>query len=391
MTAGRARILSPAFLTAAAANFLFFTNLSAFFLLPLHIKRLGATEVQLGLIMGAYSAVAIVCQPLVGAWVDRAGRRPFLLAGAALGVAASLAFAAAPDAMALFPLWRALQGVAFSAYFVANFALVVDLVPPDRRGQAIGIFGISGLTSTAVGPALGEAVVRGFGFPVFFATAAAVAGAALIVSARLEAPLGGRRAEPVALGRLARGVLHAPRVPMALAFAFGLGMGAVFTFLPTHAAVLGVERIGLFAVAYSLAALAVRAFGGRLIDTLGRRPVIIPALALQAGAAALLAALGPLVAGTGLAALPLLALTGLVAGAAHGFLYPALTALVIDRTPAEARGQVLGVFSAFILTGNATGAIGFGWLVHALGYGPMFAILAGLLAAAGALAFRLER
>jgi MFS family permease len=32
--------------------------------------------------MGGYSAVAIVFQPVVGAWVDRAARRPFLLAGA---------------------------------------------------------------------------------------------------------------------------------------------------------------------------------------------------------------------------------------------------------------------------------------------------------------------
>lgn len=391
MTASPARILSPAFLTAAVANFLFFTNLSAFFLLPLHVQRLGATETQLGLIMGTYSAVAIVCPPLVGAWVDRVGRRPFLLAGAALAATASLGFAAAPDTLALFPVWRALQGVAYAAYFVANFALAVDLVPPDRRGQAIGIFGISGLMSAAVGPALGESVARAFGFPVFFAAAAAVGGAALVVSARLEEPPGERRAAPVALGRLIRGVVRAPRVPLALAFAFGLGIGAIFTFLPTHAAALGVERIGLFAVAYSLAALAVRALGGRLIDTLGRRPVIIPALALQAGAAALLAGLGPLVTGAGLSAVPLLALTGVVAGVAHGFLYPALTALVIDRTADAARGQILGVFSAFVLTGNATGAMGFGWLAHALGYGAMFALLAALLGGASALAFRLER
>jgi MFS family permease len=384
-------ILTPAFLQAAVGNFLFFTNLSAFFLLPLHLKELGATEAQFGLIMGLYSATAIFCQPVVGAWVDRAGRRPFMVGGAAVAVAAALAFSAAPDALVLFPVLRILQGLAYSMYFVANFTVVVDLVPADRRGEALGIFGVSGLISTAAGPALGEIVVRAFGFPVFFAATAAVATAALLVSSRVEEPASLPRDDGEGLAGLVGAVLTAPRLPMALGFIFGLGLGTVFTFFPTHASALGVARIGLFAVAYSLAAMGVRVFGGRLIDTLGRRPIIIPALGLQAGAAALLAAGSPLVAWTGLSALPIFILAGIMAGAAHGFLYPALTALVMDVTPEERRGRMIGVFSAFILAGNAAGAMCFGYLAHVLGYSVMFAVLTVCLGGACVLAVRLPR
>jgi DHA1 family multidrug resistance protein-like MFS transporter len=176
---------------------------------------------------------------------------------------------------------------------------------------------------------------------------------------------------------------------MVLAFAFGLGLGVVFTFLPTFAATLGMARIGLFAVAYSAGALAVRATGSQLIDRVGRRPVIIPALGVQAAGAALLAGLAPLVERAGLPAAPLLAVVGVLAGAAHGFLYPALTALVMDLTPEERRGRVIGVFSACILGGNAVGAMVFGYLAHGLGYPAMFGILAVCLAGACALAFRL--
>jgi MFS family permease len=386
-------ILTPQFLLAALANFLFFTGLAAFFLLPLHLQALGASEARIGLTMGGYSAVAIVFQPVVGAWVDRAARRPFLLAGAALTAAASASFAIAPDALWLFPWLRVLQGLAFSVYFVANVTLVVDLVPPARRGEALGIFGISGLSSTALGPALGELVIQAAGFRVFFLATGLVALLATLVSARLaEPPRGlppptGERG----LGAVVQGLRAAPRLPMALGLAFGLGLGVVFTFFPTYAAQLGVQRIGLFAVAYSVAALAVRAFGGRLVDTLGRRAVILPALGLQAGGTLLLAALGLLVTRAGVPALPLFALAGLLAGTAHGFLYPALTALVMDLTPGDRRGRILGVFSAAILTGQATGAIGFGALAHLTGYGGMFLLLTGLLAGACALAFRLER
>ena len=93
----------------------------------------------------------------------------------------------------------------------------------------------------------------------------------------------------------------------------------------------------------------------------------------------------------GVPAGPFLGLAGLLAGAAHGFLYPALTALVVDVTPPDRRGRVVGVFMAFILLGQAGGAAGFGHLAHLVGYGAMFAILSAMLAAACALAFRLER
>lgn len=387
-----ATILTPAFVTASVANFLFFTGLAGFVLLPLHLRELGATDGQLGLIMACYSATAIVVQPLVGAWVDRSDRRAFLVIGAVLTSGVALLFAAVPNTLGLFPLLRALQGVAFSIFFIANFTVVVDLVPADRRGQALGIFGISGLVSGAVGPAVGELLVRAAGFRQLFLAAAALALLAAVISARLRLPPRPRRTEAgEGLAGLLRGLVLAPRLPMILGAAFGLGQGVMFTFFPTYALDLGVRWVGLFAVTYSVAALGVRAAAGGLADSIGRRAVIIPALAIQAAATVLLAGLAPLSHGLSLPAGPYLAFAGLLAGAAHGLLYPALTALVVDVTPPERRGRVVGVFMAFILLGQAGGAAGFGHLAHWVGYGPMFAILSLVLAGACALAFRLER
>lgn len=386
-------ILTPAFLTVAAANFLFFTGLAGFVLLPLHLRQLGATDGQMGLIMGCYSGAAIVVQPLVGIWVDRGGRRAFLVIGAVLTAAVACLFAARPEALALFPLLRGLQGAAFSVYFIANFTVAIDLVPAERRSQALGLFGISGLISGAVGPALGELLVQVGGFRGLFLAGAILPLLAAVISARLEIPPTPPRPGPdgEGLGGLLRGMAAAPPLPMTLAAGFGLGQGVMFTFFPTYALDLGVRWVGLFAVAYSGAALIVRATAGDLADRLGRRAVIIPAMALQAGATLVLASLGLLAHGAGLPAAPFLALAGLGAGAAHGFLYPALTALIVDVTPPERRGRVVGVFMAFILAGQAGGAAGFGYLAHALGYGGMFAVLGVVLTLVLALAFRLAR
>ena len=384
-------ILTPAFLTAAVANFLFFTGLGGFVLLPLHLRELGATDSQLGLIMGCFSATAIVIQPLVGAWVDRGGRRAFLVSGAILTALVGLAFAALPDALGWFPLLRALQGVAFSVFVIANFSVVVDLAPPDRRGQALGIFGISGLLSGAMGPALGELLVQAAGFRGLFLGAATLPLVAAAISGRLHVPSARRSVGGEGLSGVVQGILAAPRLPMALGAAFGLGQGVMFTFFPTYALDLGVRWVGLFAVAYSGAALLVRTTAGSLADSVGRRAVIIPAMTLQAVATLLLASLGLLVRALGLPAGPFLALAGVLAGAAHGLLYPALTALVVDVTPPDRRGRVVGVFMAFILLGQAGGAAGFGALAHALGYGGMFAVLDLVLIGACILAYRLDR
>ena len=244
--------------------------------------------------MACYSATAIVVQPLVGAWVDRGGRRAFLVTGAVLTSGVAFLFAAAPDALGLFPLLRALQGVAFSVFFIANFTVAVDLVPPDRRSQALGIFGISGLVSGAVGPALGELLVQAAGFRGLFLGRG---GSPAPGRRDLGATPASRRSRPGAMrARACRacsaGSSRRPRLPMTLGAAFGLGQGVMFTFFPTYALDLGVRWVGLFAVTYSGAALGVRATAGGLADTIGRRAVIIPALALQAGATVLLASLG---------------------------------------------------------------------------------------------------
>jgi MFS family permease len=114
-------------------------------LLPLRIHELGGTDVEVGIIMGVYSAVGIAVQPLVGPWVDAVGRRPFMFVGVGLALAAAL-LATVGSSVAMLGVVRALQGIGFSLFFVASFAYVLDLVPPAQRGWALGIYGVSGLS-----------------------------------------------------------------------------------------------------------------------------------------------------------------------------------------------------------------------------------------------------
>src|SRR5436190_14200468 len=321
-------------LRATVSNFFFFLSLNGFILLPLYIAALGGTEVEIGAVMGLYNAVGIVCQPLIGPWTDAVGRRPFMLVGVALVIIAALLATAAPS-IPLLAVVRVLQGLGFSCFFVSNYSLVIDLVPPARRGWALGIYGVAGLTATALAPLLSEWVIRRLGFRALFAMAAAVATVAGSIVLRLREP-GSETARPAPGYLWERGTLgEVVRLSMGVTGFFGLGAGTIFVFLPTFAESLGVRTLALFYTAFALAAIGVRVFGGRLIDTRGRRAVIVPSMLVQAIATALLATLGFLVTRTSQTRLvPVLFLAGLLSGAAHGFLYPGLAALITDQAPA---------------------------------------------------------
>jgi MFS family permease len=382
-------LLSRPFLQATLMNFLFFMGMNLFLLLPIHVQQMGGDEAHVGLVQGAYSLAGILFQPLVGLWVNRLGRGFFMRLGALLLALSAVGFVLS-HSIPFHALLRALQGLAFSAFFVASYIHIVDLVPVERRGWALGIFGLSGLTSTALAPLLGEAVVRHAGFRWCFVLAALLAFGAFVIIVRTRgirppAPGGGPGLE-----ELRDGLRELYRVHMVLGFFFGLGTGTMFTFLPTFAEQLGVTGLGLFYTAYSAAAVAVRVFGGDLIDTRGRRAVIVPCMIIFAAAVCIFAllagAVGP---GVRVPVLPFLFLAGLLGGAAHGFLYPALSALLVDVTLEARRATAVGIFSAVCLLGNAVGAVAFGYIAQGAGYAPMWTALAVVLSGGIVASYRL--
>ena len=390
MIRGLELIASGPFARATLTNFVFMSSLSCYILLPLYIHRLGGTEAEIGLVQGVYSVAGIVCQPVIGLWLDRVGRRFFMTLGACLVILSTTAFLFA-HSFPLLAVLRVAQGLGFSAFFVANYLHVIDLVPVERRGWALGIYGVSGFLGTALAPVAGEIIVNRLGFHWLFGLSAILGGIAawLVVTMRgIRPPSLG---DGPGIGSLRSGLAEVFRLHMALTFFFGLGSGVMFTFMPTFGEGLGVHSVSLFYTAYAISAVGVRLGGGSLIDTRGRRATIIPSMFVQAAAAGVMTAMALLVQPhMAVPVVPFLFLAGLLAGAGHGFLYPALAALLMDVTPEARRGGVVGIFSAVFLVGNALGSVVFGYVAHGLGYGVMWSTLTLLLAAGFLLSFRLR-
>lgn len=358
------------FWQAAAANFLFFSNISAFNLLPLYVKDLGGSVARIGWIMGVYSLAAIIFQPLVGRWVERFGIKRFLLLGGATGFLASASFAFLTELSPLFSLFRFLQGFGYSAFFIANLTLIAEIAPARHRAEAVAIFGISGLVTMGAAPALGELVIQAYGYPTFFVSASLFSLGGLLVVGALKPP----EVVPVDLNKREKILRGNIFLPLVISGIFGISIGTLFAFFPPFAkGVGGVERVGGFYIAYACSGIGLRLLGRRWADKWGRWQVVIPALLLYALGLFLLVWPGPLEAQLWVGALT---------GGAHGLLYPTLAALHMDQVEPGRRGRMLGLFSGAIVLGNSVGPMTMGVVAEEIGYYGMFG-LTGILPLVG--------
>ena len=368
-------LLTPRFglLLVAQASFGF--AFSCFFLLPKFLaSELGAGPSQIGLLTAVNGAGAVVFMFAMGVLVDRFGRRRFFTFGAVLMALASLGFADVHEMGPLIYGLRLLQGLAFSMVFVAGAAMAIDQAPPQRLGQAIGIFGLTMLSMNAIAPVLVAEIASRHGWPHAFAAASIGA----IVSAGLSRLLDDGAHAPdrsVGLASLWRVARQPDQLRSAVVIsAVGACFGNLFVFHQLYALELGIVQVQVFFVAYAAAAICARLGLGGLGDRLGRRRVASAMLVLYGTAAFGMTALAQI----GLA--PLGALFGL----AHGLFYPAYNAMAVEGSAAGERGMRMALFQGWFNAGVAGGSFALGFVAEAYGYPTIF-VLSGLFVV-GALA-----
>jgi MFS family permease len=153
---------------------------------------LGADPAGVGLAVGGFVISALILRPWAGRLADVRGRRPLLIGGALLDAGVMAAHLFAPDLATLVALRLAL-GVAEAFFFVAAVAAVADLAPPGRTGEAVSFDSLALYLGIAVGPFVGEQLLRMGGFTAGWLGGAALARAAALIATRL--PETARRVE----------------------------------------------------------------------------------------------------------------------------------------------------------------------------------------------------
>jgi MFS family permease len=153
-----------------------------------------------------------------------------------------------------------------------------------------------------------------------------------------------------------------------------LAWGLVPLYLAADGA--GAGQIGLVAALYPAVWGAAQVGTGWLSDHIGRKPLIVAGMLVQAAALGLLAAGGGAV-GPAIAAAILL-------GLGTAMVYPTLIAAVSDAVPPAERAPVVGVYRFWRDAGFVVGAVLAGVTADALGFGAAIVIVAVLTGASGA-------
>lgn len=170
---------SSAYRAAVANNFavgwaVFGVRSSLVPLFVLEGLRLGSSWTGAGLALSAV-VQAIVLIP-AGRMVDQQGRRPFLRAGAAFGLAAGVAMALAGSAP-LFLLGMALYGTGSALLGVSSAAIVGDVIG-GRGGTPVAAFQMASDAGAFLGPLVAGVLADAASFEVAFLATAMVSGLA---------------------------------------------------------------------------------------------------------------------------------------------------------------------------------------------------------------------
>lgn len=362
------RIITRDFLFLCAAGLGFFCSFMLLLaVLPLYLNDLGGSDSAVGLVVGAFAISALVPRPFIGREIDRGGSKRFMLAGAVVFIVASGLYIVATSVPLLFGV-RILHGIGMALFTTAAFAIVADLAPAARRGEALGLWGSVGTVASAIAPFLGVLISERYGYNAVFIVSACCAVVALTLVLFLREPHKEHHAGAADAGLIEKSVLFPAVLVMSMTFVFG----AVSSFVLLFAADEGIGNAGLYFTASAGAVVLSRLFGGKLSDRHGRWAVILPSMACMSAGVALLSQASSLTV--------LLLGAGLI-GLAFGSGFPALSALAVDVAPAGRRGAAMGTFSASFEVGIGTGAIVMGIVASLAGYSTMFLIGAAFPAA----------
>jgi MFS family permease len=340
----------------------------------------------------AFGLVKALTNLFAGALAQRVGRRRLLIAGWAVALPVPLLIAMAPSwawIVAANVLLGVNQGLAWSMTVVMK----IDLVGPKRRGLALGLNEAAGYGGVALAAGLSGLLAAEFAARDLLAVAgAAIAGAALVLSVLFVRDTaahvaleqahhhpGADSTPPRLRQAFAQASYRVPALRSASQAGLvnnlndGLAWGLVPLFLAAHGA--GVAEVGLVAGIYPGVWSVAQIATGHWSDSIGRKPLIVAGMLVQAVALALLALSG--------AAIAVAVVAAALLGLGTALVYPTLIAAISDAVVPVARAPVVGVYRFWRDLGYALGALIAGATADALGYSSAIALVAGLTAASG--------
>ncbi len=363
--------MKPGLLILYAANFLFMVSFSAYFLLPVYLSNLGASEAVIGGIMSAMGISNFATLLWLYFYGSRQDTKSLMIFGCAAALISNTAMVFTTDLFFIgcIRLWH---GMAFCIYFISANTYLTQICPPERHARHIGFLGIITLVTQAASPAAAELFVSVTSFQALFVLTVFIAllsEAALFFLPRFKASKQKSMIE-TKKDSTADWLFHGVRMS-SVAVLGGAVYGTIIVFSPLYLKEKHILPLSLFFIAYSVAAVVSRIIGQNWADQYGR--VRISRYAFAALTVSVLSM------GWTENAVTFGTVSALF-GIGHGLMYPAMAAYSIQVIPGNLRAMT--IWSGGFIIGVSIGALLGGVLAEKTAIGTAFMLSALMPAAA---------
>lgn len=347
-------------------------------ILPVYMQQVaGAGVTDIGLLMGTITITSFLLRPVTGRVSDRLGRKPVLLTGSCLLIAASLLYKFAQSTWTLVPL-LILNGASIACFHTASLTYVGDISPEQHRGKAMTWYQVSYNLGIMVGPLLGLYLKNRFSYAASFMEAAVIAFLSLIFLIFVSHYKGTKASKEQVCDEEGLSCDNGPLVFICIAALAGtVSLGTIQAFLPLFAETVNISNYAVYFTIQAGAVILIRLAGAGLPDRLGMKRAITSAMVALGLAMFVLAGTSNLLG---------LSISALVFGVGFSFHPTALSAQLVEIYPRKYLGRAFGFYTMAFEGGFVVGSMAMGPIAATLGFRYTFLIV-GLISIMGMIVF----
>src|SRR4051812_11635919 len=332
------------------------------------IQNLQGNTAQAGLLVAMFYVAAIVIRPIAGQWIESYGIRKVLLASLIIYLGAAFMYFFTTSLMSLMIL-RLIHGIGFGMITTSMGTIVATIIPPSRRGEGMGYYGLMMNISMALGPFCGLLAINQWGSSMMFAISAAsvVIGAftALLITLPKEKKKVTSERVPKKKGFNTKELIEMSAIRISLvSFFFALVYASIVSFVSVYAEELQLTEVAsYFFIVYVIALIISRPFTGKWFDLYGPNVIMIPSIISFAFGMFLLSQANGAF---------LFLLSAAFIGLGWGTIFPSAQTIAIQVAPPKRSGIATATFLSTMDSGMAIGSVIVGIVGAQIGYGSLY-------------------
>lgn len=151
-------------------------------------EELGIEPSKIGIALSSYAIALLIIRPFCGYSVDVFQRKPLLVLGVILFVAAYVGYYFAFTVL-FFVILRFFHGMFWGLSTVSANTVAIDIIPPARRAEGIGYFGVNSNIAMAVAPYIAVNIYDSYGFNTLISSALGMGILSIVVVSLINVPI----------------------------------------------------------------------------------------------------------------------------------------------------------------------------------------------------------